>query len=140
MPKSKVNIKHHPALQEITDEEWDEYFPKTGTEWTTLDMQYLVDWWGKDDIISLSYALERPPWDLYRVIQKLRKEGHDIPYLRAKRKPAGVELPKLPEPVRGHGRYHVVPQGDFTKATVFEQLTLWEMNEEDTSVTSRCTE
>ena len=80
-PTAKLVARYH-GLADITPEEWSEFFPKNAKEWTDEDRDYLVAWWGKDDTMSLAYALGRPPWNLQREICRLRREGHDIEYLR----------------------------------------------------------
>lgn len=70
------------GLSDIAPDEWFDYFPKTGEAWTDEDREYLVAWWGRDDVMSLAYALERPPWGLQREVCRLRREGVRIAYLR----------------------------------------------------------
>jgi hypothetical protein len=76
-------LARYRGLADIDPREYKSYFPKNGRPWSASDTKYLLEWWGKDDVLSLSYALGRPPWGLQRQICKLRRHGiQGIPYLR----------------------------------------------------------
>lgn len=75
-------VARYAGLAEIDPDEWFEYFPKTGKEWSDEDRDYLIEWWGREDVMSLAYALERPPWGLQREVCRLRRAGVSITYLR----------------------------------------------------------
>ncbi|MCL6455069.1 MAG: hypothetical protein K6T78_15790 [Alicyclobacillus sp.] len=80
---SPALLARYRGLADIPPEEYHTFFPKTDKPWSIADRQYLLEWWGKDDILSLSYAIGRPPWSLQREICRLRKHGIvAIPYLR----------------------------------------------------------
>lgn len=76
-------LSRYSGLWDIPPASWYSYFPKTGVSWSVEDRQYLIDWWGKEDVMTLAYALERPPWGLQREVSRLRKEGVKIAYLRS---------------------------------------------------------
>ncbi len=80
-PTQRLAARYH-GLADIPPDEWFDFFPNTGEEWTEEDREYLLAWWGKDDVMSLAYALGRPPWGLQREICRLRKDGVEIAYLR----------------------------------------------------------
>ncbi|WDL96386.1 hypothetical protein [Alicyclobacillus sp. ALC3] len=75
-------LQRYTGLSEIDPGEWMTYFPNTGKPWKQRDLKYLADWWGKDDVLSLAYALGRPPWGLQREICKMRRQGVEIAYQR----------------------------------------------------------
>lgn len=79
---SATILARYAGLADIPPDEWYEFFPNTGKPWTKSEREYLVQWWGKDDILSLSYALGRPPWGLQREVSRLRKAGVHIGYQR----------------------------------------------------------
>lgn len=68
-------LRRYAGLSEIPPGEWLSYFPNTAKPWKQRDLQYLADWWGKDDALSLAYALGRPPWSLQRMVCQLRRTG-----------------------------------------------------------------
>jgi len=75
-------LARYQGLADIAPDEWLDYFPQTGDEWSREDREYLIAWWGKDDVMSLAYALGRPPWGLQREVCRLRRLGVKIAYLR----------------------------------------------------------
>jgi len=75
-------LARYRGLADIAPDEWLDFFPQTGDEWSREDQEYLIAWWGKDDVMSLAYALGRPPWGLQREVCRLRREGWRIEYLR----------------------------------------------------------
>lgn len=81
-------VAEYPGLAEIPLAEWRDFFPESGHPWSREDRAYLMAWWGKDDILSLAYALGRPPWALQREVSRIRK--HDpaaIPRQRPRQRP-----------------------------------------------------
>ncbi len=78
-------LARYRGLSDIAPDEWYEFFGKTAEPWSDEDREYLVEWWGRDDVLSLSYALERPPWGLQREVCRLRRMGVEIAYLREER-------------------------------------------------------
>ncbi|WDL97827.1 hypothetical protein [Alicyclobacillus sp. ALC3] len=84
-------LQRYTGLSEIAPGEWLTYFPNTGKPWKQRDLKYLAEWWGKDDVLSLAYALGRPPWGLQREICKMRRQGVEIAYQRVD-KPREREL------------------------------------------------
>ena len=78
-------LARYRGLSDISPDEWYEFFGKTAEPWSDEDREYLVEWWGRDDVLSLSYALERPPWGLQREVCRLRRMGVEIAYLREER-------------------------------------------------------
>lgn len=83
MPRACQNIlKRYRGLEDIPESEWDDFFPNTDKPWSQEDLEYLIEWWGKDDVVSLAYALGRPPWGLQRTVSRLRKRGVHISYQR----------------------------------------------------------
>lgn len=84
---SAGTVANYPGLAEIPLNEWHSFFPLSGTPWSKEDRAYLVAWWGKDDVLSLAYALGRPPWALQREVSRLRTKEHvAIPYQRHERR------------------------------------------------------
>lgn len=79
---SQSILRRYAGLSQIPPGEWLAYFPNTGKPWKQRDLQYLADWWGKDDVLSLAYALGRPPWGLQREVCKMRRQGAEIEYQR----------------------------------------------------------
>jgi len=75
-------LSRYSGLSDISEGEWESYFPNNGKPWRKRDLQYLATWWGKDDVLSLSYALGRPPWNLQRAVCQMRARGIEIVYLR----------------------------------------------------------
>lgn len=80
---SAALLARYRGLSDIPPEEWLDFFPNTDQTWTPEDENYLLDWWGIDDVMDLAYALGRPPWGLQRQVCKLRKEGFEIDYIRS---------------------------------------------------------
>ena len=76
------SIRRYTGMAELSEREYRRLFPKVGQPWRTDDLQYLCEWWGRDDALSLAYALGRPPWSLQRTVSRLRREGADVPYIR----------------------------------------------------------
>lgn len=57
MPKtqSEAPLRRYPPLRDIPDAEWDAFFPSG--PWTPDDDAYLKEWYGREPIVSLAYAI-----------------------------------------------------------------------------------
>lgn len=71
--KSEHRSNHYSALDGIAPEEWNEIFDRVGEPWDIDEDEYLLDWYGRDEIVSLSYALGRTPWTVVRRYNQLTK-------------------------------------------------------------------
>lgn len=63
--------RYRKILEAIPKSEWDEFFPNSAKPWTPTDVDYLLDWYGRDDTLSLAYALGRTPWSVSEMARKL---------------------------------------------------------------------
>ena len=81
-PGSK-QINRYAGIADILPEEYYEYFYNVAERWTTEDLEYLCEWWGRTSTAELALAVGRPPWSLQRKISELRKRGVKIPYQRS---------------------------------------------------------
>lgn len=79
---SARTLARYEGLADVPVADWASYFPNAGVPWNAADRAYLIAWWGKDAILSLAYALGRPPWVLQREVSRLRKTGVAIAYQR----------------------------------------------------------
>ena len=68
--QSEVLMRRYPPLRDIPDDEWEDFFPP-GRKWTRDDDEYLKSWYGREPIISLTYAIGKPPWSLHDRAQNL---------------------------------------------------------------------
>ena len=74
---------HYSALDGIAPDEWDDIFDRVGQPWDSDEDEYLREWYGRDDIVSLSYALGRTPWTVVRRYNQLTQlERQPVPVRR----------------------------------------------------------
>ncbi|MCL6598969.1 MAG: hypothetical protein K6T81_09520 [Alicyclobacillus macrosporangiidus] len=74
MKLSKRTLRRYPWLAEIQPDEWDEVFDHRSVPWSQEDDDYLLQWYGRDSVHDLSYALGRTPWSIYERIKQLRDQ------------------------------------------------------------------
>ena len=70
-------LENYPFLREIQDDEWEDFFPPR-KPWSEEDDSYLLEWYGRENIVHLSYALEEPPWKVgarYRELKKAQEKA-----------------------------------------------------------------
>ena len=61
-PRSLDALRRYPGLADIPADEWDDYFGRTGKAWEQDEDEYLREWYGREPLVDLAYALERTPW------------------------------------------------------------------------------
>lgn len=64
-PASIDMLSRYDGLKNIPADEWDNFFCRTGTPWDADENEYLQEWYGRELLIDLAYALERTPWTVH---------------------------------------------------------------------------
>lgn len=66
-------MRGYPELDNIPKEEWGDFFFNASQPWNKEDLDYLVEWYEKDNLLNLSYALGRTPATLISTTVKIRQ-------------------------------------------------------------------
>ncbi len=65
-------IERWPALRDIPSDEIFTLFDRQGLAWEKEEIDYLRDWYGKEDTLSLAYALGRTPNSISQKFKRLQ--------------------------------------------------------------------
>lgn len=63
--------RYKRIVDSIPESEWDDFFPNMAKPWYPSEIRYLREWYGREDTLSLSYALGRTPWSLASMANRL---------------------------------------------------------------------
>jgi hypothetical protein len=71
-------MRFEDIIRSLTPEERREIFHEDGKPWTEEDVEYLREWYGKDSLLMMAYALGRTPKSVQSKAQQLGLIGKTV--------------------------------------------------------------